>query len=155
MPSWGREEAPEILVRLLPHAEGLGPPGYATAGAVGMDLAAAVTEELILEPGENCLVPTGVAVAVPEGYEAQIRPRSGSALRHGIIVPNSPGTVDPDYRGEIRVILHNLGREPFTIRRGMRIAQMVIVPAPRARVTLADELPGTPRGEGGFGHTGS
>ena len=107
-----------------------------------------------IEPGQTGLVPTGLMIAVPEGYEAQIRPRSGLALKHGITVPNSPGTVDPDYRGEVKVILLNLGSDPFTIRRGMRIAQMVIVPAVQASIKVVEVLPPTDRGEGGFGHSG-
>jgi len=129
-------------------------PAYATGRSVGMDLAAAIGNDLVIEPGQTSLVPTGLMIAVPEGYEAQIRPRSGLALKHGITVPNSPGTVDPDYRGEVKVILLNLGSDPFTIRRGMRIAQMVIVPAVQASIKVVEVLPPTDRGEGGFGHSG-
>jgi dUTP pyrophosphatase len=120
-----------------------------------MDLAAAVSEEIILEPGQRVLVPTGLEMAVPPGYEAQVRPRSGLALTHGIIVPNTPGTIDPDYRGEVKIILLNMGTEPFAIQRGMRIAQMVILPAVQADVRTVDELPPTGRGDGGFGSTGT
>lgn len=129
-------------------------PAPATAGAAGCDLHAAVEGELVLAPGERRLVATGVRIAVPPGYEAQVRPRSGLALRHGVLLPNAPGTIDSDYRGEVRVILLNAGQEPFTVRRGDRIAQLVFaaVSAPvwEERPTL-DE---TPRGAGGFGHTG-
>jgi dUTP pyrophosphatase len=114
-----------------------------------MDLAAAIQKDLVIEPGQTALVPTGLMIAVPEGYEAQIRPRSGLALEHGITVPNSPGTVDPDYRGEVKVILLNLGSDSFRISRGMRIAQMVIVPAVQASIKVVEVLPPTDRGEGG------
>jgi dUTP pyrophosphatase len=119
-----------------------------------MDLAAAVKSDLVIQPGDTALVPTGLKIAVPAGYEAQIRPRSGLALEFGITIPNSPGTIDSDYRGEVKVILLNLGREPFTVNRGMRIAQMVIVPVVKAAIRIVDELPPTDRGEGGFGHSG-
>ena len=119
-----------------------------------MDLAAAVDGDLVIEPGQTVLVPTGLAIAVPDGYEAQVRPRSGLALEHGITVPNTPGTVDPDYRGEVKVILLNQGGAPFTVRRGMRIAQMVIAPAVQAELVAVDRIPPTGRGEGGFGHSG-
>jgi dUTP pyrophosphatase len=155
MRSWDRLPGPEILLTTLPHAIDLALPAYATERSVGMDLAAAVMEDLVIEPGQTGLVPTGLMIAVPEGYEAQIRPRSGLALEHGITVPNSPGTVDPDYRGEIKVILLNLGSDPFRISRGMRIAQMVIVPAVQASINVVEELPPTDRGEGGFGHSGT
>ena len=145
---------PEVLITTLPHARDLELPSYATERSVGMDLAAAVEDDLIIEPGRSVLVPTGLSMAVPEGYEAQIRPRSGLALDHGITIPNSPGTVDPDYRGEVKVIVHNLGVSPFRVTRGMRIAQMVIVPAVQAELKVVDELPPTGRGEGGFGHSG-
>ncbi len=148
-------EAPEVLLKVLPHGRGLDLPTYATEMAVGMDLAAAVDEDMVLEPGQRGLVPTGFEMAVPRGYEAQVRPRSGLAINNGIIVPNTPGTIDPDYRGEVKVILLNMGTEPFTIRRGMRVAQMVIVPAVRADVRTVDQLPPTERGDGGFGHTGT
>ncbi len=148
-------KGPELLLKLLPHGRDLDMPSYATEMAVGMDLAAAVSEEIILEPGQRVLVPTGLEMAVPPGYEAQVRPRSGLALTHGIIVPNTPGTIDPDYRGEVKIILLNMGTEPFIIQRGMRVAQMVIVPAVQAAVRTVDELPPTGRGDGGFGSTGS
>ena len=153
--SWDDNVGPEVLITTLPHAMETALPGYATDQSVGMDLAAAVFEDIHLDHGQTYLVPTGIKIAVPEGFEAQIRPRSGLALNHGIIVPNSPGTIDPDYRGEVKVILHNLGKEPFKITRGMRIAQMVIVPAVRASIKVVEELPPTDRGDGGFGHSGT
>lgn len=130
----------------LPHAM--------SVGAAGMDLHADVDGELTLQPGETAAVPTGLAIAVPEGYEAQVRPRSGLALKHSVGILNSPGTIDSDYRGEVKVILTNFGREPFTIRRSDRIAQLVVAPVSRVNWLLMDELPATERGEGGFGHTG-
>lgn len=143
-----------IQVTILPHGEGLPLPAYATEHSAGADLLAAVDGELPLAPGARALVPTGIAVAIPPGYEIQIRPRSGLAIRHGITCLNSPGTVDADYRGEIRVILANLGQETFTLRRGDRIAQMVLAPVARIAWERVEELPATERGEGGFGHTG-
>lgn len=148
-------KTPEILCRVLPHGRGLALPSYATERSVGMDLAAAVDGEITIAPGGTGLVPTGIIVAVPSGFEAQIRPRSGLALEHGLIIPNSPGTVDPDYRGEVKVILLNTGDRPFTVSRGMRIAQMVIAPACQASLRVVEELPATGRGKGGFGHTGT
>lgn len=127
-------------------------PGYATSGAAGMDLAAA--ETLTLQPGERGLVGTGIAIALPDGFEAQIRPRSGLALHHGITVLNAPGTVDADYRGEVKVLLVNLGSEPVTLEAGARVAQMVIAPVYQAELHLVTSLDETPRGQGGFGHTG-
>ena len=129
-------------------------PAYQTQHAAGMDLHAAVREPITLGPGERALVPTGLRIALPPGYEAQVRPRSGLALKHGLTLPNSPGTIDADYRGEIRVILQNLGQETYTVRRGDRIAQMVIAPVVTAQWELVDALDDTLRGEGGFGHTG-
>lgn len=143
-----------IQVRRLPHAEGLPLPSYATAGAAGMDLLAAVDAPLLIPPGGRVLVPTGLAVALPPGYELQVRPRSGLALKHGIVLPNSPGTVDEDYRGELQVIVMNAGDAPFIVERGMRIAQAVLAPVVRGRWHVVDELPPTRRGEGGFGSTG-
>jgi len=122
--------------------------------AAGMDLCAACEADVVIRPGQIRLVPCGFYVAVPPGYEAQIRPRSGLALRHGIVLPNAPGTIDADYRGEVCVILGNMGQEAFVVRRGMRIAQMVVAPVTRARVEMVDHLEGTARGDGGFGHTG-
>ena len=129
-------------------------PSYMTSHAAGMDLYAELADDLVILPGARALVPTGIAIALPEGYEAQIRPRSGLALRHGIALVNSPGTIDPDYRGEIGVIVINHGADPFTIKRGERIAQMVFAPFARATLLEVAELEGTQRGDGGFGHTG-
>lgn len=145
-----------ILIRRLAHNPDLPLPAYETDGAAGMDLRAAISEDapLTLAPGQRALVPTGLAIALPPGFEAQVRPRSGLALRWGITCLNSPGTVDSDYRGEISVILINLGGEPFIIRRGERIAQMVIAPVTRGCFELAESLPDSPRGTGGFGSTG-
>ncbi len=144
-----------VAVRRLPHAEGLSLPAYATEHAAGLDLQAAVADPVVLAPGERRLIPTGLAIALPEGYEAQVRPRSGLALKHGITVLNSPGTVDADYRGEVGVILANLGAEPFTVERGMRIAQMVVARHERIAWAETAELPATARGAGGFGSTGT
>lgn len=132
-------------------------PAYESAGAVGMDLAAyfsSPTEELLLRAGGRALIPTGLRVAIPQGFEGQVRPRSGLALKHGVTVLNTPGTIDPDYRGEIGVILHNTGPDGFSVTNGMRIAQLVIVPIQRVNPTEGTELPATYRGEGGFGSTG-
>ena len=144
-----------VAVKRLPHNADLPLPAYESAAAAGMDLPAAIEQELTLAPGERALVPTGLAIALPDGYEAQVRPRSGLAAQNGITVLNTPGTVDADYRGEIKVILANLGNEDFTIERGMRIAQMVIAPVAQAVLQEADSLPETARGEGGFGSTGT
>lgn len=143
-----------ILVRRLPHGEGLPLPTYATAGAAGMDLLAAVEAPLTIAPGARVLVPTGLAIALPPGYELQIRPRSGLALRHGIILPNSPGTIDEDYRGEVQVIVMNAGDAPFVVERGTRIAQAVLAPVVRARWEPVESLDETARSAGGFGSTG-
>ena len=129
-------------------------PRYMSAHASGMDVCAACESDVTIAPGEVKLIPCGFTMAVPVGYEAQMRPRSGLALKHGLILPNSPGTIDPDYRGEVCVILANVGGEAFTVRRGMRIAQMVIAAATRAELLEVDTLETTRRGEGGFGHTG-
>lgn len=143
-----------VAIQRLPGAGDLPAPTYATRGAAGMDLHAAVDEALVLAPGERALVPTGFAIAIPAGYEGQVRARSGLALRHGIVLPNAPGTIDSDYRGELGVILWNAGAEPFVVRRGDRIAQLVIAPVARATWRECETLPATRRGEGGFGHTG-
>ena len=143
-----------IPLHRLPHGDGLPLPAYATALSAGVDLLAAVAEDVILQPGARALVPTGIAIALPSGTEAQVRPRSGLALKHGISVLNSPGTIDADYRGEIGVILVNLGQEPFTVSRGSRIAQMVIAPCGQARWHTVETLPDSARGDGGFGSTG-
>ena len=129
-------------------------PAYQTEGAVGMDLCAAVEAPVTLAPGERALVGTGWAIALPEGFEGQVRARSGLALRHGVTVLNSPGTIDPDYRGELRVLLVNHGQEPFVVTRGDRIAQLVIAPVARAELVVTAELPATARGGGGYGSTG-
>ena len=142
----------EVELRRLPHGDGLPAPAYATAGAVGLDVVAA--ETLTLAPGERHAVATGFAIAIPEGYEVQVRPRSGLALKHGITCLNTPGTIDHDYRGEVKVILANLGSEPFAIRRGERIAQLVPAPVLKAEFTEVAELSDTNRGVGGFGSTG-
>lgn len=148
---------PTITIALtrLPSSEGLALPAYATEHSAGMDLLAAVAEPMTLAPMQRALVPTGLSIALPEGYEAQIRPRSGLAFKHGISLVNSPGTIDADYRGEVGVLLINLGSEPFVIERGMRIAQMVIAPYTRAQFSEVLELPTTQRGAGGFGSTGT
>ena len=145
-----------IELTWLPHGEGLALPAYQTAHAAGLDLPAAVPEDhsLTLLPGRSALVPTGFMIALPEGYEAQVRPRSGLAAKHGVTVLNAPGTVDADYRGEISVLLINHGAEPFTIKRGERIAQMVIAPVARAELVAVSELSSTARGSGGYGSTG-
>lgn len=143
-----------VAVARVAGAEDLPLPAYATAGAAGLDLAAAVAGELVIEAGARALVPTGLRIAVPVGFEAQVRPRSGLALRHGILLPNAPGTIDADYRGEIQVIVWNTGDAPFVVRRGDRIAQLVIAPVARAVIELVAELDDTARGAGGFGHTG-
>jgi len=136
-------------------AADLTPPDYQTAGAAGMDLRAAVQEALTLQPGEYRLIPCGFAIAVPEGYEAQVRPRSGLANKHGVTVLNAPGTIDADYRGEVGVILVNHGPAPFSVSRGDRIAQLVVAPVVRVSWDPVEVLPETSRGSGGFGHTGS
>ena len=144
----------QILVKRLPHAQGLPLPAYQSAGSAGMDVMAAVASPFTLAPLQRALVATGLQIALPHGFEAQIRPRSGLALKHGITVLNSPGTIDADYRGEISVLLINLGDAPFEILHGMRIAQMVVAPVIQAQLMEADELPGSARGESGFGSTG-
>ena len=143
-----------VRIKQLGSASGLPLPGYATEGSSGLDLVAAVNDPLTIMPASFHCVPTGLSIEVPSGYEAQIRPRSGLSSQHGITVLNTPGTIDSDYRGEIGVILINLGQKPFTINRGDRIAQMVFAKVEHPRIVPADELDTTPRGEGGFGHTG-
>lgn len=147
--------AATIAVVRLPHGAHLPLPSYATAGAAGMDLLAAIAEPVSLPPGARALVPTGLAIALPPGHELQVRPRSGLALKHGITLPNSPATIDEDYRGELQVILMNLGPTPFVIEPGMRIAQAVLAPVTRAAWQVVDALDATARGAGGFGSTGS
>ena len=143
-----------VRVRRLPAARDLPLPAAASAGSSGCDLRAALADEVVLRPGERLLVPTGLALEIPPGWEGQVRPRSGLALRHGIGMVNSPGTIDSDYRGEIRLILANLGSEPVTLERGERIAQLVFAPVARARFEKVAELPSSHRGQGGFGSTG-
>ncbi|MBS4022404.1 MAG: dUTP diphosphatase [Dethiobacter sp.] len=147
-------ESIKIFVQKLPHAQDLPLPDYKSEDAAGMDLLAAVTGGVSLPPGSRILVPTGLQIAVPRGFEAQVRPRSGLAWKWGITILNSPGTIDADYRGEIKVILANLGNEIFTVARGDRIAQLVVTRIPRVELCECGQLPETGRGEGGFGHTG-
>ncbi len=146
----------KVDIRQLPHGEGLALPAYQSTEAAGLDLLAAVPQDapLVLAPGKHAMVPTGLAIALPSGFEAQVRPRSGLAAKHGVTVLNSPGTIDADYRGEINVILINLGEAPFPIRRGERIAQMVIAPVVQAQLVPVTNLSTTDRGSGGFGSTG-
>jgi dUTP pyrophosphatase len=146
---------PGVKLKVLPHGAGLPLPVYATADAAGADLVAALDAPLTLAPGERKDIPTGIAMALPSGWEAQVRPRSGLALRQGLTVLNTPGTIDADYRGEVRVILINLGNAPVTIARGDRIAQVIIAPVSRADWQVVEELPTTVRGAGGFGSTGT
>ncbi len=145
----------KIKIKKLPESEDLPLPSYQTEHSAGMDLLAAVDGELVVPSGKWALVPTGISIELPVGYEAQVRPRSGLAAKHGISLVNAPGTVDADYRGEIKVILINFGEEPFIIKRGDRIAQMVINEVVRAELIHVEELNGTKRGDGGFGHTGT
>ena len=142
----------DIQLQWLPHGKGLTPPTYATDGAAGLDVVAA--EDLTIEPGQRHAVATGFAIAIPDGYEVQVRPRSGLALKHGITCLNTPGTIDHDYRGEVKVILANLGSEPFEVRRGERIAQLVPAPVLKASFREVEALGETARGAGGFGSTG-
>ena len=146
----------KVAVRPLPHFEGLQLPAYETAGSAGMDVRAAVPEgePMVLAPGARAMVPTGLSVAIPQGYEIQVRPRSGLAAKHGLTCLNTPGTIDSDYRGEIKVILINLGQEAFTIQRGERIAQLVLAPVTRLAWSEVEALDETARGAGGFGSTG-
>lgn len=152
--SRGTRRALRVRVARLPGAEDLPLPFYASDGAAGADLAAAVDGELVIEPGARALVPTGLRIELPPGYEAQVRPRSGLALHHGVLLPNAPGTIDSDYRGELSVILLNAGSQPFTVKRGDRIAQIVVAPVSRATWEEAAQLDETRRGAGGFGHSG-
>jgi dUTP pyrophosphatase len=145
----------DVEVKRLPHGADMPLPQYATADSAGLDLLAAVDADLVIQPGMRALVPTGLAIALPPGYEAQVRPRSGLALRNGITLLNSPGTVDADYRGEVGVILINLGQESFVVTRGMRIAQMVVAPVTRLAWREVADLPASERGAGGFGSTGT
>jgi dUTP diphosphatase len=143
-----------VSVTVLPHGEGLELPKYSTSGSAGCDLRAAIDADVVLAPGARALIPTGIAIAIPRGYEGQVRMRSGLALKQGLTLLNAPGTIDSDYRGEIRVIVANLGSEPATLKRGERIVQLVFAPVARARLEKVAELPATERHDGGFGSTG-
>ena len=147
-------DAPTIRIQRLPHSDGLELPSYASMGAAGADLRAAVSTELVLDPGERAAVPTGLILEIPSGWEGQVRPRSGLAIRHGLTVVNAPGTIDSDYRGELKVLLVNLGNERVNIHRGDRIAQLVVTPAPQSTFIEVAILDTTDRGVGGFGSTG-
>ena len=142
-----------VAIQRLPHGADLDLPAYQSAGAAGLDLFAALSEEVILDPGARAVVPTGVAIALPDGFEAQVRPRSGLAARHGVTVLNAPGTVDADYRGEVKVLLVNLGTAPFAIRRGLRVAQLVVAPVARVAWDERERLPASARAADGFGST--
>lgn len=144
----------DVAVSRLPHGADLALPAYATPGSAGLDLLAAISDDISLAPGSRVLMPTGLAIALPEGYEAQVRPRSGLALKNGVTVLNSPGTIDADYRGEIGVILINHGDAPFVVTRGMRIAQLIVAPVTQLSWVETAELPTTTRGTGGYGSTG-
>lgn len=150
-----QNNTPRVALKPLEHAVGLKLPSYETDQSAGMDLSAALEEAFELAPGERALIPTGLSIALPKGYEAQVRPRSGLAVKNGVTVLNTPGTIDADYRGEIKVILINHGQEPFTIERGMRIAQMVIAKHEQIEWEVVESLDETERGEGGFGSTGT
>ncbi|KZL03388.1 MULTISPECIES: dUTP diphosphatase [unclassified Pseudovibrio] len=145
---------PKLKITRLPHSEGLELPAYQSAEAAGLDLQAANTDAIELKPGQRAMVPTGLSLALPSGHEGQVRPRSGLAAKHGVTVLNTPGTVDADYRGEVKVILINLGEDTFVIERGMRIAQMVVAPVTQVQIEEVKELETTERGEGGFGSSG-
>jgi dUTP pyrophosphatase len=145
---------PTLALQVLPHAEGLALPAYQTPGSAGMDLRAAIDGDIVLQPGERTAVPTGLRMALPAGHEGQVRPRSGLAFRHGLTVTNAPGTIDEDYRGEVKVLLVNLGQEPVTLTRGMRVAQLVVAPVVQVAVQTVSDLDETSRGAGGFGSTG-
>ncbi|MEE2749997.1 MAG: dUTP diphosphatase [Myxococcota bacterium] len=147
--------SPTLSLRVLPHGTGLPLPAYETAGAAGLDLRAALDTPLVIEPGERVRVPTGLQMEIPLGFEGQVRARSGLAWRNGLAVINAPGTIDADYRGEVQVLLVNLGTEAFTVKRGERVAQLVIAPVVQADITVVEALPETERGSGGFGSTGT
>jgi dUTP pyrophosphatase len=146
---------PTVLIKRLPHSEGLSLPSYETEGSAGLDLRAAIEEDIVLNSLERAVVPTGLCLGIPVGYEGQVRPRSGLAFRHGLTVTNSPGTIDSDYRGELKVLLVNLGLETVTISRGMRCAQIIISPVSQAILKEVPSLDETERGRGGFGSTGT
>ncbi len=145
----------QVIFKRLPHGADLPLPAYQSADAAGFDLMAAIDDDLVIAPGTRAMVATGLSMAIPTGFEGQVRPRSGLAAKSGVTVLNTPGTIDADYRGEVKVILINLGDEPFTVTRGLRIAQMVIAPVTQAEILVAEELPDTVRGSGGFGSTGA
>jgi dUTP pyrophosphatase len=144
----------QVAIKRLPHADGIDLPAYATDASAGLDLSAAVAASVTIAPGARALIPTGFSIALPPGFEAQVRPRSGLALKHGVTVLNSPGTIDADYRGEVGVILVNFGADPFIVARGMRIAQLVVAPVTRVAWQVSDSLSDSARGAGGFGSTG-
>ena len=143
-----------VAIKRLSGCEDIPLPSYETAGSAGMDIAAAVKDDVVIDPGEWSLIPCGFSMALPPGYEAQVRPRSGLAVKHGVSLVNAPGTIDSDYRGEVKVPMINHGSEPFTVTRGMRIAQMIVAPVSQTELVEVEELPDTARGAGGFGHTG-
>jgi dUTP pyrophosphatase len=147
-------DQPLLEIEILTGNDDLGLPAYATQGSAGLDLRAALTADLVLKPGERGVVPTGFKMAIPEGYEGCVRPRSGLALKQGLTLTNAPGTIDSDYRGEVKVLVINLGQEPVTLKRGDRVAQLLVSPVARAQVRQVESLTHTSRGEGGFGHTG-
>lgn len=144
----------KVLIKRNPGTEDLPAPAYMSAGAAGMDLSADIRGEVVLSPGEIHLIPTGLSIHLPPGYEAQVRPRSGLALKHGVTLVNAPGTIDSDYRGEIKLIVTNLGKEPYVVRRGARMAQLVLQEVVRAEFETVEDLEGSQRAAGGFGHTG-
>ncbi len=148
-------EQPLLEIEILPGNEDLGLPAYATEGSAGMDLKAALTDELVLNPGDRGVVPTGLRMAIPKGFEGCVRPRSGMALKHGLTLTNAPGTIDSDYRGEVKILVVNLGKEPVTLKRGDRVAQLLVSPVAKAVIRQARNLDDTARGAGGFGHTGA
>ena len=145
---------PQIQIKRLPHADGLDLPGYMTPLSAGLDLPAALENSFVMEPGDVALIPTGFSMAIPPGFEGQVRPRSGLAVKYGLTLINAPGTIDADYRGEVKVAMINLGKEAVTLKRGDRLAQLIIAPVAQAELIETQELPSSRRGEGGFGHTG-
>jgi dUTP pyrophosphatase len=147
-------ERPVLKIEVLPGQEDLGLPTYATEGAAGLDLKAALSDPLTLKPGERGIVPTGLKMAIPQGFEGCVRPRSGLAMKQGLTLTNAPGTIDSDYRGEVKVLVINLGQEPVVLKRGDRIAQLLISPVAQAQIIKVEQVDDTVRGTGGFGHTG-
>lgn len=154
LPASGGMERVRVVIKKLPGSEDIPLPRYMTPHASGMDIHAAVSEDAVLNPGEIKLIPTGLSIALPEGFEGQVRPRSGLALRHGVSVLNTPGTIDADYRGEVGIILINLGKDPFVVKRGDRIAQLIVNKVFQAHLDVAADLSSTTRNDGGFGHSG-